>query len=65
MFLNSRKDFTDYINNTKKPLMANFYKIVRKKNNILMSGNLPKGGKWNFDCENRGNLRSHRGAGSK
>jgi len=53
MFLNSRKDFTDYINNTKKPLMANFYKIVRKKNNILMSGNLPKGGKWSFDSENR------------
>ena len=53
MFLNSRKDFTDYINNTKKPLMANFYKIVRKKNNILMSGSLPKGGKWSFDNENR------------
>ncbi len=53
MFLTSRKEFKDYLNNSKKPFMANFYKIVRNKNNILMYNGKPKGGKWSFDKENR------------
>ena len=31
MFLTSRIEFQDFISNSKKPLMANFYKIIRKK----------------------------------
>ena len=56
MFLNSRKEFKNYLNLTKKPLMANFYKIVRKKYNILMDGDKPRGGKWSYDSENRKKL---------
>ncbi len=56
MFLNSRKEFRNYLNLTKKPLMANFYKIVRKKYNILMDGDKPRGGKWSYDSENRKKL---------
>ena len=54
MFINSRKDFGNYLSASKKPFMANFYKKQRLKNNILVdqSGN-PTGGKWSFDQENR------------
>ena len=31
MFLTSRTEFKDYLSNTKKPFMANFYKLQRKK----------------------------------
>ena len=43
MFLNSRDEFRDYLSKTKKPFMANFYKISRIKTNILMENNKPKG----------------------
>ena len=37
--------------------MANFYKIVRAKMNLLMNKNsTPKGNKWSFDEENRKKL---------
>ena len=56
MFLTSRNDFRDFLDKTKKPLMANFYKISRRKHNILIENNKPKGGKWSFDEENRKKL---------
>ncbi|MAI76665.1 MAG: cryptochrome/photolyase family protein [Pelagibacteraceae bacterium TMED65] len=57
MFLNSRNDFQIYLKNTKKPFMANFYKIQRSKNKILIdNNNKPVGGKWSFDEENRKKL---------
>ena len=56
MFLNSRDDFKNYLSKTKKPFMANFYKIARAKTDILMENNKPKGGKWSFDEDNRKKL---------
>ncbi len=56
MFLNSRDEFKNYLSKTKKPFMANFYKIVRAKTDILMENNKPKGGKWSFDEDNRKKL---------
>ena len=53
MFLTTRVEFRDFLQNSKKPMMANFYKISRKKNNILMIDSKPKGGKWSYDQENR------------
>ena len=57
MFLNSRENFKKYLNQSKKPFMANFYKKTRKDFKILIdkSGN-PVGGKWSFDQENRKKL---------
>ncbi len=54
MFLTSRAEFKEYLSNTKKPFMATFYKLQRRKNNFLVdeSGD-PIGGKWSFDDENR------------
>ena len=58
MFLNTREDFKNYLSKTKKPLMANFYKIAREKTDILMDKGKPKGGKWSFDNDNRKKLPS-------
>ena len=59
MFINSRDEFKEYLNKTKKPFMANFYKIARAKTDILMDKGKPKGGKWSFDEENRNKLPKH------
>ena len=57
MFLTSREEFKEYLGKTKKPFMANFYKIRRSKLNILMNKDgTPKGGKWSFDEDNRKKL---------
>ena len=57
MFLNSRDDFKTYLNQVKKPFMANFYKKQRVDHNILVDSNKkPVGGKWSFDDENRKKL---------
>ena len=54
MFLNARDEFEEHINDSKKILMANFYKKTRRKLNILISEDgKPEGGKWSFDSENR------------
>ena len=52
MFLFSRSVFADFIKD-KKPLMGNFYKFSRMKNDLLVDNNKPIGGKWSFDEENR------------
>jgi len=53
MFLTSRNEFKEFLNKSKKPMMANFYKISRRKSNILIVDEKPKGGKWSYDQENR------------
>ena len=54
MFMCSRTDFKEHIELNKNNLMANFYKYIRKKNNILIESNgQPVGGKWSFDKDNR------------
>ncbi len=57
MFLTSREEFKKYLQGTKKPFMANFYKINRSKFDVLMNKDgTPKGGKWSFDEDNRKKL---------
>ncbi len=57
MFLTTRIEFKNYLSKYKKPFMANFYKIIREKLNILMDKNgKPKGNRWSFDEENRKKL---------
>ena len=54
MFLIKREDFSKLSGNSSSPRMAQFYKNVRKKLNILIdNGEKPVGGKWSFDNENR------------
>lgn len=52
-FLSSRSEFSSWTKNKKTLRMEFFYREMRKKYYILMRGNLPEGGKWNYDAENR------------
>ncbi|KJD36129.1 deoxyribodipyrimidine photolyase [Tamlana sedimentorum] len=52
-FYTSRNDLKDFFKGKKQYLMENFYRNMRKKHNILMVGNQPEGGKWNYDKSNR------------
>ncbi len=52
-FLTRRQDFKDFFAGKKRYLMESFYRQMRKKHDILMDGDKPLGGRWNFDVENR------------
>ena len=53
-FLNTEAENQVFFNPSKKKyFQTSFYKLQRKKMNILMVGNNPKGDKWTYDDENR------------
>jgi len=52
-FLCKIEEFTDWAKNRKQLRMEYFYREMRKKYSVLMDGNEPVGGQWNFDSENR------------
>lgn len=53
-FIWSEATFTDWAKSRKKRLlMEDFYREGRRRFNVLMEGNQPLGGQWNFDRENR------------
>ncbi len=54
MFVTSQAEFKSYLQECKKPMMANFYLKQRKRLRILVDkqGNA-MGGRWSFDTENR------------
>ena len=52
-FYTKRDDLATFFDGKKQYLMENFYRNMRKKHDILMVGNQPEGGKWNYDKSNR------------
>jgi deoxyribodipyrimidine photolyase-related protein len=52
-FLWSETDFKNWQKNRKRLVMEDFYREGRKRFDILMEGDQPVGGQWNFDKENR------------
>ncbi|MGD9172538.1 MAG: cryptochrome/photolyase family protein [Desulfobacterales bacterium] len=52
-FLTRRQDFKNFFAGKKRYLMESFYRQMRKRHDILMDGDKPQGGRWNFDVENR------------
>jgi deoxyribodipyrimidine photolyase-related protein len=52
-FYTSRDDFSQYFEGKSSFLMENFYRHMRKSENVLMSDSEPLGGEWNYDAENR------------
>ena len=52
-FLTPRDLFTQWAEGQKSYLMENFYRAQRIRLGILVEGNKPTGGAWNFDKENR------------
>ena len=55
-FMSSRSQLGDFFEGKKTFLMESFYHMMRKKHNILMQGDKPLMGKWNYDGENRKKL---------
>ena len=52
-FLCSPDDFALWAKGRKQLRMEYFYREMRKKYNLLMEGNEPEGGQWNYDLKNR------------
>ncbi|MEN9271236.1 MAG: cryptochrome/photolyase family protein, partial [Thermostichales cyanobacterium HHBFW_bins_127] len=52
-FLWSADEFSHWARGRKRLLMEDFYRLGRKKYQILMDGDQPVGGRWNFDADNR------------
>ena len=53
-FYCSLDEFATWADGRKQLRMEYFYRELRRKTGILMSGNDPIGGQWNYDAENRG-----------
>lgn len=52
-FLTHRTELAEFFKGKKMLLMESFYRMMRKKYDILMDAGQPVGGKWNYDHENR------------
>jgi len=52
-FLTSRTALTSFFEGKKQLVMEYFYRMMRKKYKLLMRGEQPEGGQWNFDKNNR------------
>lgn len=52
-FLCSPDEFAVWARDRKQLRMEYFYREMRKKYDILMQGEEPSGGQWNYDAENR------------
>ena len=52
-FLASHADFEAWAEGRKALRMEFFYREMRRRSGLLMEGEAPAGGRWNFDAENR------------
>lgn len=52
-FFSQPDDFKTWADSRKNLRMEYFYRDMRKKHHILMEGDAPEGGEWNYDKENR------------
>ncbi|WP_206080316.1 cryptochrome/photolyase family protein [Pacificoceanicola onchidii] len=52
-FIASHKAFETWAQGRKALRMEYFYREMRRKTDLLMDGEQPEGGKWNYDHENR------------
>jgi deoxyribodipyrimidine photolyase-related protein len=55
-FFSSRTELGAFFEGKKTFIMESFYRTMRKKHNVLMEGENPINGQWNFDSENRKKL---------
>ncbi len=58
-FLCSVADFTGWASGRKELRLEYFYRWMRKRTGLLMEGDQPAGGAWNFDAENRASFATH------
>ena len=55
-FFTTRNELGAFFEGKKTFLMESFYRAMRKKHNVLMEGDQPLTGKWNYDSDNRKKL---------
>jgi deoxyribodipyrimidine photolyase-related protein len=55
-FFSTRQELAKFFEGKKLFIMENFYRYMRKKNNVLMDGEKPLTGQWNYDEDNRKKL---------
>ena len=55
-FLCSHEEFAAHARDRKQLRMEFFYREMRRKHKVLMDGDQPVGGAWNYDTENRGSF---------
>lgn len=53
LFLTHPDDFRDWAEGRRRLVMEDFYRARRRALDLLMDGDQPAGGRWNFDRENR------------
>ncbi len=53
-FYSTTADFERFAAGRKQLRLEYFYRELRKKHGVLMDGDGPEGGDWNYDAENRG-----------
>jgi deoxyribodipyrimidine photolyase-related protein len=53
LFLTDEADFEHWSQGRRRLLMEDFYRWQRSRLGVLMDGEEPCGGRWNFDAENR------------
>ncbi|WP_421360685.1 cryptochrome/photolyase family protein [Agrobacterium rosae] len=56
-FLCTHDEFANWAGGRKTLTMEYFYRVMRSKTGLLMNGDDPIGGRWNFDAENRNPAR--------
>jgi len=52
-FICTHAEFREWTKDRKQLRMEYFYRDMRRKTELLMDGDKPEGGQWNFDAENR------------
>ncbi|WP_439522216.1 cryptochrome/photolyase family protein [Marivita sp.] len=52
-FVSTQDEFDAWAEGRKALRMEYFYRDMRRKTGLLMDGDQPEGGKWNYDAENR------------
>ena len=49
-------EFTDWARGRRELRLEHFYRWMRRRTGLLMDGDAPAGGRWNYDAENRGSF---------
>ena len=52
-FFGTVREFAAHARGRPRLLMEDFYREMRRRHRVLMDDDLPSGGRWNFDAENR------------
>ncbi len=58
-FFCSRTDFDRHAHGRKQLRMEFFYRELRRRTGVLMDGDQPVGGQWNYDADNRESFGRH------